>query len=148
VRTEGPVPVTMAATSVAQVINNLLDNAALHGRPPVTVTVDRVAGAGRLMVADQGDGMDPDMLAIATHRFSRSAASRSRPGFGLGLSLVEGMVKRAGGQLRLCCAGTHERFGHPFPAPCQHGDEMTASVLLPAHPGSAVQPALASQVEA
>lgn len=116
---------------VTQLLNNLLDNSALHGRPPVTVSVDTVAGAGRLMVADRGEGMDPDMLATATHRFSRSAASRSRPGFGLGLSLVRGIVSRAGGELRLCYAETHQRFGHSYATPCQHTQAMTVTVLLP-----------------
>jgi two-component system, OmpR family, sensor kinase len=143
-----PVLVAPAATPVTQIVNNLLDNAALHGRSPVTLSVDAVAGAGRLMVADRGEGMDPEMLAIATHRFSRSAASRSRPGFGLGLALVEGLVTAAGGELRLCYAGTHQRSGHPYPIACQHGDEMTVTVLLPAQPAPAARPAPSCEGEA
>jgi signal transduction histidine kinase len=137
-----PVHVTLAGTPVTQVISNLLDNATLHGRPPVTVSVDASAAPGRLTVADRGDGMDPDLLATATHRFSRSAASRSRPGSGLGLALVEGLVTRAGGELRLCYAGSHQRFGHPYAVDCQHGAEMTVTVLLPTHPSHAADPAL------
>jgi two-component system OmpR family sensor kinase len=129
--TRGPVHIALAAAQVHQLLNNLLDNAALHGRPPVLVSVDMVDGAGRLVVADRGEGMDPSMLATATHRFSRSPASRSRPGFGLGLSLVEGIVSRAGGELRLCSAGTHQRFGHSYPTACQHSEAMTVTVLLP-----------------
>ena len=45
------------------------------------------------------------MLATATRRFARSAESRPREGFGLGLSLVEAIVLGAGGELRLCFAG-------------------------------------------
>jgi len=127
----GPVQVGLAATPVTQLLNNLLDNAGLHGQPPVTVSVDTVTGAGRLMVADHGDGMEPNMLAAATRRFSRSPISRSRPGFGLGLSLVEGIVSGAGGELRLCYGGTHQRFGHPHPSACQHTQAMTVTVLLP-----------------
>jgi signal transduction histidine kinase len=92
--------------------------------------------------------MDADMLATATHRFSRSAASRSRPGFGLGLALVEGLVTRAGGELRLCYAGLHQRFGHPCPIPCQHGDEMTVTVLLPTEAVPAARPAPLAEGEA
>ena len=132
VRAAGPVLVALSITAATQIISNLLDNSALHGRPPLTVSVDSAAGAGRLVVTDQGDGMDPDLLTSATHRFSRSPASRSRPGFGLGLALVEGLVTAAGGELRLCCRGTHQRFGRPAHLDCRHGDEMTVTVLLPA----------------
>jgi two-component system OmpR family sensor kinase len=131
VRTSGAVLVGLEPTQVTQLINNLMDNAVLHGRSPITVTVDKVSGAGRLAVADHGDGMAPHLLATATQRFTRSAESRSRPGFGLGLSLVDNIVTRAGGELRLCHAGNHQRFGHPHPAPCRHGDEMTVTALLP-----------------
>jgi two-component system OmpR family sensor kinase len=130
-RTSAPVRVTLGFTQVTQLLDNLLDNANLHGRPPVTVTVDLVPGAGRLQVVDLGDGMDPELLATATHRFTRAAESRSRPGFGLGLSLVEAIIIRAGGELRLCYAGIHQRFGRPHPIPCQHGNEMTVTAFLP-----------------
>ncbi len=104
-RAAGPVLVALSITAATQIIN-LLDNSALHSRPPLTVSVDSADGAGRLMVTDEGDRMDPDFLASGTHRFSRSPASRSRPDFGLGLALVEGLVTEAGGELRLCCRGT------------------------------------------
>ncbi len=137
-RASAAVPVTLGDTQVAQLLGNLLDNAELHGRPPVTVYVEQVPGAGRLVVADHGDGMDADLLATATQRFTRAAESRSKPGFGLGLSLVESTITQAGGELRLCYAGTHQRFGRPHPAPCQHDNEMTVTVILPA-PGSCTQ---------
>ena len=125
------VDVRLGAVQVSQVLGNLLDNADRHGAAPVTVTVDRAGDCGRLVVADRGAGMDPEMLASATHRFARSAESRSREGFGLGLSLVESIVSRAGGELRLCFGGSHERFGQRHPAPCTHDAAMTVTVLLP-----------------
>jgi signal transduction histidine kinase len=126
-----PVQVSLGAVQVAQVLGNLLDNAARHGAPPVTVTVDRVGDSGRLVVVDHGPGMDAEMLATATHRFARAARSRSREGFGLGLSLVQSIVLRAGGELRLCHAGNHESFGQRRAVPCEHDHAMTVTVLLP-----------------
>jgi signal transduction histidine kinase len=120
----GDVPVT-------QVLGNLLDNAARHGAPPVRTRVDEVPGFGRLTVSDGGPGMDPEMLATATRRFARSAESRPSEGFGLGLSLVEAIVLAAGGELRLCFAGNHERFGRTSAAGCEHDATMTVTVLLP-----------------
>ena len=131
-------PVALSEAAAGQLVGNLLDNALKHGAPPVRVAVDRPAGWGRLVVTDAGPGMDAELLATATRRFTRSAASRSREGFGLGLSLVESLVTRAGGELRLCSGGRHERYGlapasgeGPAAAPCGHGDEMTVTVLLP-----------------
>jgi signal transduction histidine kinase len=129
--TSGAVYVVLSELQVTQLLASLLDNASVHGRPPVTVTVDAVPGAGRLVVVDSGEGMDAALLATATHRFTRAAESRSRPGFGLGLSLVEAIVTHADGELRLCYAGTHQRFGRLQPARCEHGDEMAVTVLLP-----------------
>ena len=131
VTTAPPVDVALGTVQISQIVGNLLDNAARHGAPPVTVTVDKVSGCGRLAVADSGPGMDSAMLATATHRFTRSAEARPREGFGLGLSLVESIVVRAGGELRLCHAGEHERFGQAQAVPCSHDDAMTVTVLLP-----------------
>jgi len=145
-RASAAVPVTLGDTQVTQLLDNLLDNAELHGRPPVTVLVEQVPGAGRLVVVDHGDGMDADLLATATQRFTRAAESRSKPGFGLGLSLVESTITQAGGELRLCYAGTHQRFGRPHPAPCQHDNEMTVTVLLPAPETCTQQPGSSSSL--
>ncbi len=130
-----PVVVALPAAAVEQLLGNLLDNAARHGAEPVSVTVDRAGSCGRLQVVDAGPGMDAELLATATRRFTRSAASRSRQGFGLGLSLVESVVARAGGELRLCFGGRHTRYGAGSDAtgdvPCAHTDAMTVTVLLP-----------------
>ena len=85
-----------------------------------------------MQVTDAGPGMPADLLAEATHRFTRSAEARSRPGAGLGLAIVEQVVTAAGGELRLCHGGAHHAVGAPSGLPCAHGDEMTVTVLLPA----------------
>ena len=127
--------VQLSSAAADQVLGNLLDNADRHGAPPVSLTVDRAAGFARLRVVDAGQGMDPDLLATATRRFTRAAASRSREGFGLGLSLVERIVTGAGGQVRLCFAGHHARRGATGDGldevACDHTEAMTVTVLLP-----------------
>jgi two-component system OmpR family sensor kinase len=130
----GPVVVAVGPTRLTQLVDNLLDNAAAHGSPPVTVAVDAVDGAARLMVADAGPGMDRALLSTATQRFARAPDARPRPGSGLGLSLVDSIVSNASGQLRLCFDGRHERFGASFDLDCNHDDRMTVTVLLPARP--------------
>ena len=82
----------------------------VHPRPPaVTCGSRRDAGYAVLEVTDSGDGMSPDLLLEATRRFSRAPEARSRPGAGLGLSIVEQLVTGAGGELRLCPAASTSR---------------------------------------
>ena len=129
------VPVALSPAATDQLVGNLLDNARRHGGEPVTVRVDRVGTRGRLTIRDSGPGMDPQLLATATRRFTRSAASRAGEGFGLGLSLVETVVARAGGELRLCAGGHHEAYGERTDVPCDHDASMTVTVLLPLDEG-------------
>jgi signal transduction histidine kinase len=140
----GPLPVAVDALALHRVVTNLVENAYLHGRPPVRIGVAPAAdtadvpgavgtGGGWVLVRveDAGSGMAPDLLAEATDRFTRSAEARARPGAGLGLALVAQVVTGAGGELRLCHAGQHTSRGRPVPVPCTHGPAMVASVFLP-----------------
>ncbi len=121
-----------------RVVDNLLDNAALHGATPVTLTVDQItlasSAAGgrwvRLMVRDSGDGMPADLLATACERFARAPEARGRPGSGLGLALVATLVETAGGELRLCYGGIHHSTGNHSQVACEHDDAMTITMLL------------------
>lgn len=131
VAASGPAVVAVGSTRLIQLIDNLLDNAALHGAPPVMVRVEAIDELARLAVADAGDGMHPSLLSTATQRFARSPDARARPGSGLGLSLVDIIVAGAGGQVRLCFGGHHERFGAALDLECDHDDRMTITVLLP-----------------
>jgi len=117
--------------AVERIVTNLIDNAFTHGTPPVSVRVRTTGSYAVIAVSDAGPGMSPELLASAPGRFTRSPEARSRPGSGLGLSLVEGLATAAGGELRLCHAGHHVRHGPPVPVECDHGPEMTVSVLLP-----------------
>lgn len=118
--------------ALERIVTNVVDNAFLHGRPPVRIRVSRPDDAWTLLeVEDAGPGMPQDLLADAAERFTRSAEARGRPGAGLGLALVAQIITAAGGELRLCFAGTHTRRGHPTEHPCGHGDQMTVSVFVP-----------------
>lgn len=128
---DGPVLVGLASVTLRRVIDNLLDNAALHGAPPVWLRVDQVDGWARLTVTDDGPGMPPELLAVAAERFARAPEARSRPGSGLGLSLVATIAAEAGGQLRLCHAGHHHPVNGEMVPPCSHGPRMTVTLLLP-----------------
>ena len=83
-------------------VDNLLDNAALHGRPggDVEVRLTRDAGTVRIGVGDDGPGIPADQRHAMTERFTRGARTRS-PGSGLGLALVDQQAHLHHGTLHL-----------------------------------------------
>jgi two-component system sensor histidine kinase MprB len=93
----GPVNVKANPERLLRVVNNLLDNAALHGGHggPVEVTVSRAG----LVVRDHGDGIDESDLPFVFDRFYRGANSRARQGSGLGLSIVRQTVEQLHGSV-------------------------------------------------
>jgi two-component system sensor histidine kinase TrcS len=84
-----------------QLVSNLLSNARLHTPPGVTVTTGITchrsgteAPFADLTVADDGPGIDPDLLPRLFERFARADTSRSNgSGIGLGLAIVSSIVK-------------------------------------------------------
>jgi signal transduction histidine kinase len=92
---------------IGQALANLIDNALKYGLPAeggqalVTVAARQADGEILLSVADHGPGIPEEDRGRVLDRFVRLDASRSKPGFGLGLSLAAGVVRLHGGQLRL-----------------------------------------------
>jgi signal transduction histidine kinase len=84
------------------VVDNLLDNAALHGRDGGRVDVDLERADGRwlLRVADDGPGIEPAERERLLEPFARGAGTTAR-GTGLGLAIVAQQVALHGGELRL-----------------------------------------------
>ncbi len=91
---------------LAQAVSNLVDNALKYGAaegevPQVTMSGEAVEGKVAITVADRGPGIPEADRARVIERFVRLDQSRSKPGNGLGLSLVSGVMKLHGGELRL-----------------------------------------------
>jgi two-component system sensor histidine kinase BaeS len=103
VAAEAPAPTLADPDRIAQVLDNLLDNAIRHSRPgqQVTVAVARAGGEVTCSVADTGPGIPARHLPFIFDRFYRAdaARSRSRGGSGLGLSIARALVLAHGGQI-------------------------------------------------
>lgn len=80
---------------IGRAVENLIGNAVQHGHLPDTDPVVHVSvGNGRVVVADEGPGLDPVAAQRALQRFSSNGGST-----GLGLYLVQRIVHAHGGTL-------------------------------------------------
>ena len=114
---------------LAQVFQNLIDNAVKYGRAETKVTVTAAASqaasarlgrkAVAVAVSDRGEGIAREHLPRLTERFYRVDTARSRQlgGTGLGLAIVKHIVSRHRGALEI---------------KSQEGSGSTFSVFLPA----------------
>ena len=98
-----PGVVRVDAGKFAQVVRNLLSNAYKYsngGAVEVRLLAPRDGKVG-LQVEDHGIGMTPEQLARVTERFYRADASGHVLGTGLGMSIVDDIVRIMGGTLEL-----------------------------------------------
>jgi two-component system osmolarity sensor histidine kinase EnvZ len=104
----GPAFLLPAAT-LDRILSNLLDNAHAYGAPPVTVTTARTSQGFTLAVSDNGSGIAAQDLINASRPFVRLDPARGGNGHsGLGLAIVERLVRRAGGEWEI---GNHDNRG-------------------------------------
>jgi signal transduction histidine kinase/ActR/RegA family two-component response regulator len=92
-----------------QVISNLLTNAIKYSPANSTVTVSAasVAGACEIRVRDEGIGIAPEMLPRVFELFAQADGSlhRAEGGMGIGLTLVDRLVRLHGGEVRVASEG-------------------------------------------
>jgi PAS domain S-box-containing protein len=104
-------PVVLDADPVrlAQVLSNLLNNAAKYTDPGghIRLTAERSGDHVQVSVADDGIGIAPEMLPRLFEIFSQAEPSheRTQGGLGIGLSLVRGLVELHGGTIRVHSEG-------------------------------------------
>jgi len=98
--------VRVDAARIQRAIENLLKNAAAFSPPSTHITVrtfmdDR--GCAVISVADEGEGISPDMLSSILMPFQqvRSSMNRTSDGIGLGLTIVSAYMKLHGGEVRI-----------------------------------------------
>ncbi|MEO6078157.1 MAG: HAMP domain-containing sensor histidine kinase [Steroidobacteraceae bacterium] len=88
---------------VTQLFNNLIVNALKHSLPgkQIVLTLRKIDGKAVASVADDGPGVAPEDRLRILRRFVRLSASRTTPGNGLGLALVNAITNLHGAELVL-----------------------------------------------
>lgn len=107
VSVEDDLPIHGSRELLGQAMANLLDNALKYGSvaggapQAISVSAHRRDGEMRIAVADHGPGIPAAERGRVLERFVRLETARSRPGFGLGLSLAAAVARLHGGTLLL-----------------------------------------------
>src|SRR5260221_671850 len=105
----GPVWVDGDRVRLAQVIANLLNNAARYTPPggSITLEVAAVDGEARVAVEDNGIGIEPTLLERVFEPFTQleERDSLASGGIGIGLALAKALVDLHGGRISAHSAG-------------------------------------------
>ncbi|WP_321783750.1 ATP-binding protein [Paraburkholderia sp. J94] len=108
----------LPTATLDRVVANLLDNAHAYGAPPVVIETSRDAEGYTLTVSDHGKGIADQDLTQASRPFVRLDPARGGNGHsGLGLAIVERLVRRAGGEIAIgngASGGLAVRMSFPF----------------------------------
>ncbi len=96
--------ITANAKAVAQLIYTLVENAAKYSAPgaPIQVTLEEISDrALRVVVADEGPGIPPELRERIFEKFFRNVSSQEGgpSGLGLGLAIAHGIVDAHGGKI-------------------------------------------------
>lgn len=91
--------VAVARHDLDEMLGNVLDNACKWARSRVTVQADATAPAARVIVDDDGPGIEPALRQAVLQRGVR--ADEAAPGSGLGLAIVRDLSDLYGGGVAL-----------------------------------------------
>ena len=106
---DSPLYVDADVTRLSQVFANLLNNAAKYTPPGGRIVIHVTAGDEHAVVSirDNGIGIPPEMLARVFEMFTqvRKAGETGETGLGLGLTIVEQLVRMHGGTVEARSGG-------------------------------------------
>jgi len=86
---------------ISRALANAIDNALKYGGDAITVRTRAGDGEAVLEVVDNGPGIAPEDRSRVVERFVRLDNARTRPGGGLGLSMVNAVARLHRGRLEL-----------------------------------------------
>ncbi len=139
-------------TELTRVVTNIVDNARKYGKrhegdaPEIEIWVRRNGPLASLEVLDSGPGVSDADLERIKRPFTRANEARSQAtGAGLGLAIVDRVVKRAGGAWRIANR-PQGGLAVTIELPILQGKDFGQTVVIPAVMPHAPSPADASLV--
>ena len=144
---DGPTSLVADPARLTQVFSNLLNNAAKYTRRGGRIEILVEAHPRELVVRvrDNGTGIEPDMLGKVFGLFTQVThpTERRQGGLGIGLSLVDGLVRLHGGRVEAQSAGLDQgceftvRLPRPDESRPPSSGARTAAEPTPAPPTTA-----------
>jgi PAS domain S-box-containing protein len=131
---ESIVPVVGDSTRLQQVVGNMLSNSIKFtpdgGRIQITLT--KVGDDAKLIVTDNGSGINPDFLPHVFDRFRQGdgLTTRRQGGLGLGLAIVSNLVKMHGGTVEAASDGEGRGASFTVKLPLAAGDSAEETHAL------------------
>jgi len=100
--------IPLRTTAFERLINNLINNAITHGKPPIEIVTGFDARQVWIEVSDHGSGFPEEERERLKEPFRRASKARSTPegklGAGLGLAIVERIARLHNGSVDLLSA--------------------------------------------
>jgi PAS domain S-box-containing protein len=135
---EEPLLIDADPARMAQVVSNLLNNAARYTPPggQIRISAQREGGEVLLRISDNGIGIPADALEAVFEMFTQAGhgSERAQGGLGIGLSLVRRLVELHGGSVVAGSAGPGQGSTLQVRLPLAEQD-AAASVPAPDAPG-------------
>ena len=132
-----PVVLDADPTRLAQVLSNVLNNAAKYTAPGGSIELSALVEAGEVVIAvtDDGVGFPPELAQEIFQPFAQWApVDKPAAGLGIGLSLVKGIVTLHGGTVSAQSAGlgTGSRFEVRLPLALEREPRAAAGPMAEA----------------
>lgn len=106
------------AGQLTELVEILLDNAVKYSDNGGAIAIS-LSSQGRrkclLTVADEGPELPPEVIERLFTRFYRAPQTKGKPGFGLGLSIAENIVRRCRGRIWAASGGGMNSFHAELP---------------------------------
>ncbi len=125
---------------LSQIVSNLLSNAAKYTPPGgiIRMEVGVVDGTARIMVRDNGEGIEADQLQQVFGLFEQLDPSR-QDGLGLGLTLVKNLVELHNGSITVTSEGRGKGSTFTIHLPMQRCESGHRLPPAPSHPAPAAE---------
>lgn len=135
---DGPVIFNIDRDAMTKIVNNVLVNAVKYASSQVVVSLTQEPGTFRIVIADDGPGVDSKMQSDIFKVFYR--AGDHKTGTGLGLPLARLLAEKHGGTLRLLPSERGAKFEIVIPQN-EAAEQVPAPLSGTILPGAAVSSA-------